>query len=196
VSALRMVVYPHLPGNATGKPFEKLAQRARMNPRVAGRLFADSYMELCAAAPLPVLVSAALSGPWAQLHSGAEDGSHGRRTAEVAAPKSPFDAGAPEAAPPLPPLHLVKVDVEGMELEALQGLAMGCGGLNRVHAVTAEVHDVGSRLQDTVALLGSTVGGFPPGRVVAVAHADALAAGLDNRHVYATREVGVLQRGQ
>lgn len=54
-------------------------------------------------------------------------------------------------------LDLLKVDVEGMELEVLQGI--GDDKWPKIRQIVVEVHDVGDRVRDVISLLRSK-GGF------------------------------------
>jgi hypothetical protein len=83
-------------------------------------------------------------------------------------------------------IDLLKVDVEGMELEVLRGLAPA--HWRRVRAVTAEAHDVGKRMADIAAYLTDAAGpAFAPANVHMCATDVGQPAALNNRHVYAHR---------
>ena len=60
-------------------------------------------------------------------------------------------ANIPTFADPSHEIDLLKVDVEGSELRVLRGI--DAGHWKRIRAVSLEVHNIGSRLQDVVSLL-------------------------------------------
>lgn len=146
--SLALQVFPHLPGNSTAKPAQKLAQKREMAAAGKGHLFEGAHVVAAAACTLDELL---LCSPLVQ--AGRPRSSPRSTAASAAGGVGASDpvASEPDVRDANPgTVHLLKVDVEGCELEVLQG---GSVTLSRTLHLAVEAHDVGSRLQDMVSLL-------------------------------------------
>jgi hypothetical protein len=164
---LTLQVYPHLPGNSTAKPLQKLPQKRAMAAAGKAHLYADSCAEVAPACTLATLMArdAGVVHMWAARASC--DGPEASSAGSAASCGSAATIAIASAAPPDPArIDVLKVDVEGCELEVLRGA--GPALLRRTHTVLCEAHDVGQRLADLVYVLlhPQQGGGFTLGVIV------------------------------
>jgi hypothetical protein len=149
---LTLQVYPHLPGNSTAKPLQKLFQKRAMAAAGKAHLYADSCAEVAPACTLATLMErdACLARTWAARAS--YDGPGASSTCSAGTCGSAASPGAATGVPVASArIDVLKVDVEGCELDVLRGA--GPALLRRTHTVLCEAHDVGQRLADLLYLL-------------------------------------------
>lgn len=170
--SLPFTFYPRMPGNTTAKPTEKWEhQLPAMAAGLADAASAEAWFAGVRTLACPVTTlgaflarQAAEEALWVE-HAAQEAGE--QREPPERQPRQPErqqerracdplrqeqgERRVPPQPPSIPTIDLLKVDVEGCELEVLQGL--GDDGWAAVRQVAAEVHCMGNRLEQVVALL-------------------------------------------
>lgn len=187
---LTLQVYPHLPGNSTAKPLQKLSQKRAMAAAGKAHLYADSCAEVAPACTLAALTAKDAGLVRMSAARASCDGPGASSTGSAATCGSSASPGSATGVPPAPArIDLLKVDVEGCELEVLRGA--GPALLRRMHTVLCEAHDVGQRLADLLyVLLHPQQGGGFTLSGIALERAGLVAAKASDSALFATVSAG------